>query len=385
MMAQRGIIEGINPARIVWCCEQVRLQLEDFAGQIKIPLKKLQNGSLTFNQLKKVARFFGYGVLFFLDEELPDKGNVLSPAFRSLTNQGVVLDVKMSKLIRNVEWHRDFYLSLMEESDSEHYFEKPKLKGKTADEKAIEIRNWLHLDGDNNQKKKTFETYRELFARKGIFTFLSTGYRGNWKIENDDFEGFSINHEKMPVIFVKKSFEKRQVFTLFHELAHLLLHDKKRAMMDSNENFRHNTAKRIEYEANEFAGKCLIPSETLEHIAAQTPENPRDYDAAFKDFSDKNCVSVEAVLVRLLMRRQISHEQYQQYRGIKKEEKIPQSSGQPKRYRHTEPAKIFGKHYVRSVLFALDEEQITLNKASNHLDKIKIEEFDKMRSHAFHH
>lgn len=50
-------------------------------------------------------------------------------------------------------------------------------------------------------------------------------------------------------------------FSLFHELAHLLLHGKKETFMQFDERPPGGSAYRAEEEANEFAGRLLIPGE----------------------------------------------------------------------------------------------------------------------------
>lgn len=381
-MAKVEIISGINSDRINWCCAQIKMDLSDFADAIGIAHEKLTSGSLTFRQLQKMADYFGYGVLFFLEDGVPRNEKVHSPAYRTLANQEIPLDGKMSKLIRNLEKHRDFFVGLLEEEGNDiSFFEKPQFTGETLEEKALEVRRWLQIDGVNT--KKDFKIYRKLFERKNIFVILSAGYRGAWRVEAGELEGFSIRHEKIPIIFSKKTNDKRQVFTIFHELGHLLLHDDE-ACIDVSRNFSSKGHTRKENEANSFAGYCLLPENLLRNVYENIPQKADDYDEAFEAFSRNLGISVEVILVRLLNERKISRENYNTYKKIKSEvsQSTVSQSVPISRRRYAEPARIFGHRYVNTVLSALGEDRITLNKASDYLDKIKIKNFKDMRSYA---
>ena len=55
--------------------------------------------------------------------------------------------------------------------------------------------------------------------------------------------------------------------------------------------------------------------------------------------------------------------------------------GGNRQYRHREPRHVFGDTYVRTVLDALSDRHITLAKASNYLDSIKIKDLHSLESY----
>ena len=123
-------------------------------------IEKLLAGepSLTFNQLKKVAEYFGRGVLFFLEQTPVNDATVHSPQFRTLANQKPELSARIKALIERVEHQRTVYLTLREEVDDGNYphFAPPQLDGLTAKQAAVATRTWLGLGPSND-----FETYRQ--------------------------------------------------------------------------------------------------------------------------------------------------------------------------------------------------------------------------------
>lgn len=381
-MGEQNNISKINFERIDWCCKDIDIDLSNLAKELKIPLLKLKKGPLTYNQLAKISHYFGYTPLFFLNQNLPNKEKIHSLAFRTLTKssveQTISMDAKLVKLIKKVEWHRDLYISLLEDLDDLTIFKQPTLSGSSKD-KAQQVREWLGLSVG---KSYNYSTYRELIEKKNIFVIQSMGYNGQWKLHHENVAGFSLMHNKIPTIFIKKTSIQMQSFTLFHELAHILLHSK--TCIDKHENFEPNASDH-EREANEFAGYCLLPDECLKGLSI--PNNPSDYHTIFSDLAKKFGISVGVIVVALAKQKRLTWEQYSEYKSeeearYKKSQQaasLKPSQIIPRTYRHREPLHIMGKNYVGKVLEAYHEGLITLSKASNHLDKLSVSNIKKLQ------
>lgn len=382
----RELINNINPQRIKWCCDEVGCTLSDLSVQLKIPEVKLQEGTLTYRQLKKIGDHFGYGALFFLESELPKTEKIHSLAFRTLANQRIAFDHKLKKLVEQVERHRDIYLAMMEETDKKYHAELPKLTGSIQD-KATAVRHWLNIE---YQAKYNFDKYRALIEAKGILVFRSMGYKGRWKVSNSDVVGFCVAHDIVPVIFITKTSPERQTFTLFHELGHLLLHEA--SCIDNEDNLSSseysrrggNKYSKREREANQFAGLCLVPPEFIPTRDELEGLSAADYQSTFSPIAKQLGVSVEVIVVRLLQKKMILSSEYADYKNImaqRSEADMAQSDQKQRfapRIRYREPKHIFGEPYVRAVLGALQAESITLNKASDFLDRLQIKDINKL-------
>ena len=62
------------------------------------------------------------------------------------------------------------------------------------------------------------KTWRKVLTDAGVFVFKDA-----FRVEG--YSGFSLYDDEFPIIYVNNSATKtRQIFTLFHELAHLLFH-----------------------------------------------------------------------------------------------------------------------------------------------------------------
>ena len=375
-------IAGINPNRFLWCCADLGISVEECASTTDIAMasfEKLLAGepSLTFNQLRKVAEYFGRGVLFFLEQAPVNDAAVHSPQFRTLANQKPELSARIKALIERVEHQRTVYLTLRHEVDDGSYphFAPPQLDGLTPKQAAAAARAWLDLKPNND-----FESYRRAIEAQGLLVFRSNGYNGKWQIAKESpILGFSLFDPECPVIVVKKqAADAQQVFTLMHELGHLLLH--RSSSIDDDEDMHARSGK--EQEANAFAGHLLVPDNFL--LAISDQERPDDialYDEWLSEHRKNWGVSSEVILRRLMDSRRLPRQLYAAYRQWRKEQQAEDKDGGNRAYRHREPKHVFGDVYVRTVLDALSGKRISLSKACSYLDNLKIKDVHLLERH----
>ncbi len=375
--------QNINPQRIIWNCEEFGITPELLSIQLKISwdnFEKTMRGEdgITVNQLRKIAQYFRRGLLFFLEKDPVDEEIIHTLQFRTLTSQKPFLSPELKVLIERVEKQRDIYINLLddlgvkEDSDWKRY-RLPSNSIQEIKESSKQIRNWLELES-----KETFDTYRSKVESKGIFIILTSGYMGNWKIAKDDpIRGFSLYYPEYPIITIKKQQSERpQVFTLMHELGHLLLH-RDGFIDDVNDFYSHQGKERV---ANEFAGNVLVPDAFLTQI--DMSEFPYDeisaYNGYLKDYSKEWAVSTEVILRRLLNEGILENRYYNEYRNwiIGLQPKSQRSGSRTTRYK--EPIRMFGIPFVGTVLNAFHENHITLAKASTYLDNLKISDIHKL-------
>lgn len=380
-------IRSINPERLMWCCDDFGISVEALADEIGVSAAMLQGvidgdgKGLTFNQLSKIAAYFGRGVLFFLERGLVDGERVHSTAFRTLANQKPELSAKVRALIERVEWQRSIYLSLRDELTDNDLprFTPPLLDIANIKECARLVRQWLDLDG---KKVFNFEVYRSSLEAKGILVFRSNGYNGKWQIAAESpILGFTLYDPECPVIFVKKQeFETMQSFTLMHELGHLLLH-RSSSIDDDNDMYAHVGGER---DANAFAGLVLVPDALLAMINdADRPRDVAQYDEWLAPFRKAWAVSGEVILRRLLEGGRLTRQDYANYRTWRAQPVVAAvpAGGGARIYRHREPKHIFGDRFVKTILDALSSQRITLAKASSYLDGLKVSDVHELEKH----
>jgi len=372
-------IQSINVARIDWCCADHGMTRDELAREIGIAPATLAKalageGGITFIQLRKLAGFFGRGVLFFLEPTPVNEEKVHSPQFRTLANKKPELSHSLKLLIERVEQQRAIFLALREELDPAEvvHFSPPDLAGLSIPAAAKCTREWLGLAERNN-----FDSYRQAIDAKGVLVFRSNGYNGQWQIaKGSPILGFSLYNLECPVILVKKQdADTRQSFTLMHELGHLLLH---RASSIDDDNDLH-ASEGQEREANAFAGHLLVPDSFLRVIRDDLrPADAAEFDDWLAPQRKAWGVSGEMILRRLMDAGRLPGVAYAAYRQWNSQRIMPEKEGGSREHRNREPRHIFGDGYVRTVLDAMNARRITLAKASSYLDNLKITDLHKL-------
>lgn len=377
-------IQGVNRERIGWCCAEQGMAPSALAGVLGMSADRWaefwsKEENLTFNQLRKVADYFGRGVLFFLEPGPVVAEQVHTPQFRTLARQKPELSHRLRLLIERVERQRAVFLSLREDLDDSLWkpFQAPVLPVGNIKAAAKLARQWLGLSEGRND----FESYRKAVEARGILVFRTNGYNGPWQIAKESpIAGFALYDEQCPVIVVKKmASEAPQAFTLMHELAHVLLH--KVSWVDDEADLRATQGR--ELEANQFAGMLLVPDHFLTQISdAERPADESAFNDWLKPQSKTWGVSTEVILRRLLDAGRLPQASYRAYRTWSLEaNKNKIDEGGTRMYRHREPKHIFGDRFVRTVLNSLNAQRITLSKASGYLDGLKIADVHELERH----
>lgn len=376
-------LESINSERLLWCCEDYGITLQDLASETGIAQSSIETFAddgrgLTISQLRRIADFFGKSVLFFLEHGPVDEALAHTPEFRTLANQKPDLSPKMRRLIERAERQRNVYLSLIEDLDEGYrqLFNPPSVPVKNPQSAASIARDWLEID----ERNYDFERYREAIEARGILVFRSNGYNGDWKFPDDSpVLGFSLYHKECPIIVVKKQrVETRQTFTLVHELGHILLH--RSSWIDDAADLQSREG--AEQAANTFAGNFLVPNSVLNAIKdASRPNEVAAFDDWLESHRKKLGVSGEVILRRLLDAGRLPQNTYAAYRKWRESLPLPESSRGSREYRYREPIHIFGSSFVQAVLDALNTQQISLARASSHLDGLKIKDLHKLENY----
>lgn len=372
-------IQSINPERIQWCCNDRGITPEELASKVQIAQASFQRmmareDGVTFNQLRKMADYFNRGLLFFLESEAVNEERVHTPQFRTIANQKPELSAKIKALIERVEQQRNVYLSLREDlgEADQPLFVPPDIPKQDIKRSAEIVRKWLKL-GESND----FNSYRKAVEAEGILVFRSNGYNGKWQIAKESpVCGFSLYDSECPVIVIKKqAFDSRQVFTLMHELGHVLLHQN--SFIDEEEDLYSYRGQ--ERAANAFAGELLVPDAFLASINdTDRPEEVSEYDDWLQQYRRDWGVSGEVILRRLMDAGRLPQSKYKAYRAWKQKLDVSENESGTRQYRYREPKHVFGGTFVRTVLDALHAKHITLAKASTYLDNLKITDVHRL-------
>lgn len=167
------------------------------------------------------------------------------------------------------------------------------------------VRDYLKIDLDTqfgwSNADEALKAWRHSLETKGLFIFKEA-------FKDDNFSGFCYHDTEFPLIYINNSQSKtRQIFSIFHELAHLLLGT---GGVDARrDTFIKGLAgkdRKIEVLCNRFAGAFLAPdSDFDDRIVSDTVS-----DTLIFSLAERYKVSREVILRKFLDRRMIDSAYY---------------------------------------------------------------------------
>jgi Zn-dependent peptidase ImmA (M78 family) len=178
----------------------------------------------------------------------------------------------------------------------------------SAETVAGTVREYIGIDLKiQKQWKNTTEAlkaWRGAVENVGIFVFKDT-------FKQKDVCGFSLHDHEFPIIIINNSTaQTRQLFTLFHELAHQLMHISGITKKDDRYIYKLPTADRqLEVFCNRVAAEFLVPSDDFKLTIGKRTQYD---DAGILTLAITYKVSREVILRRLLDLGLVNQQRYEQ-------------------------------------------------------------------------
>ncbi|MCF7903279.1 MAG: ImmA/IrrE family metallo-endopeptidase [Candidatus Marinimicrobia bacterium] len=279
----------INTEILRWARTSLGLSLEEIGAKFKKSATEIEawesgESSPTYPQLERLAHeIYKRPVAVFFFPAIPDEGSPKTD-FRALPEEFLEeLPSGMIKLYRKAKLYQ-LYLEELFEGEKpvdEPLIDLIRLNSEPPSTTILnQIRNRLGISIPEqstwHSTDTAFKKWREAFEAAGIYVFKDA-------FRNDGYSGFCLHDPKYPIIFVNNSMpDSRQVFTLFHELGHLL-------QQAGGIDFRTNEITRsfrgyyqeVEVACNRFANQFLVPEESLDQFELQVNETTVDHLAKY--------------------------------------------------------------------------------------------------------
>ena len=312
----------------------------------------------TYRQLELLAKELWVPVAIFFFPEPPQFPDV-EETFRTMgSEQFAEVPPRIRLLLRKA---RAFQIGLAELNDGKNPAGRILTRELTfsvdnsINSMAAQLREAIgvtHSDQfDWHDDATALKSWRKAFYDVGVTVFKDA-------FQEDHYCGFSLYDEEFPIIYVNNSNAKtRQIFTLFHELAHLLFNT---SGIDSEHSFRSKLSedqRRIETTCNALAAATLVPDEVLNRELVRGD----DRKLLAEDLARKFSVSEEVIFRRFLDRGQVSREEY----ALAKQEWDTQ---------YIEYSKKGGGNFYRTKIAYLGEEYVSLAFKRYYQNRIDVEE-----------
>jgi Zn-dependent peptidase ImmA (M78 family) len=300
---------AVNGDVITWARERAGLSPQEAAQKFpKIAAWEAGKVLPSYPQLESMADEFRIPVAVFFFPERPNVPRI-EETFRTLP------DTEFARLPRRIQFllrkAKAFQLGLHELTQGRNPAERLITRDveftarMSADAVAARVREYLGVSLEQQMAwrnvDEALKEWRQALYRVGIFVFKDA-------FREESFSGFSLYDDVFPIIYVNNSAAKtRQIFTLFHELGHLLFHTSGIDPLDGQYVERlPDRPRHIEVLCNRFAAQFLVPEKAFE--AAFVGQRPTEEMAEM--LAGSFHVGREFIFRKFLDRDLITHEDY---------------------------------------------------------------------------
>ncbi|MDB9422589.1 XRE family transcriptional regulator [Microcystis aeruginosa CS-563/04] len=377
-------LTGVNPTMIKWARERARCSLESVAVKFK-KIEKWESGEdfPTYSQLEKLAEIYKRPLaLFFFPE--PPKEAEEKQEFRTLP--AFEIDNLETDTIYALRQAKAMQLSLSEINEginpsTRKIFQDVSLSFRDdLSRVAGQIRNYLNVTLEEqrlwNDRETALKNWRNAVEESGIFIFKRS-------FKQKEISGFCLIDIEFPIIYLNNNTDKaRQIFTIFHELAHILLQTN--GITKSDDRYIDSLQgdnKNIELFCNKFAAEFLLPNNVFHEIMVEKIVDDQIILKIAQDYK----VSREVVLRKLLDNNLISQKEYtlkvsewQREYTSKSQDKNKKSSGG--NY-YANQATYLGENYLKLVFNKYYQGQYDIERVADYLNIKKVATVEQLEKY----
>lgn len=373
----------ITPEVLQWARELDMITIDEVSAKLKVSSDKIiawEKGTEypTFNQAKNLAKQYRVPFAYFYLPDTPRKVKRLDKVdYRTFGNIGAIdMSRELRWFLRDIEERRDTMIDLYAENEISVTPFKNKVPIESTDKEiANAVRDLLELTFDKQKHFRKPESALSYCISKleeqDFLIFQAVN------INPSEMRGLSVAYDEFPIIALNRKDENSaRLFTLFHELVHILTRTSGICNEIGQDDISQN---QIELMCNKIAGLALVPEQQLK--SNPNISNIKKYgldDAYVSALARDFAVSKEVIINRLWSIGIISKNtyfetlkrysvEYLTYKNKKKKDGfIP-----PALDKGTQ----VGKLYAKTILSAYHSDKISPRDASGYLLGLKVKHF----------
>jgi Zn-dependent peptidase ImmA (M78 family) len=362
---------AVNSKILQWARERAGYTVDEVAVRLKKPVDVVRaweggTDAPTFRQLEEMADgLYKRPVALFFFPQPPDEPEPRA-AFRTLSPADLErLQPDMRYALREALGYQE---SLRELTGGRNpatrlitqdfaVEEVPSL-----DALAAAVRQYLGVSLSDQAEwassEESFKNWRERIEDAGVFVFKRA-------FKQKGISGFCLYDQTFPVLMINNSTSHtRQVFSLFHELAHLLYAEGGITLDDTGYISRlTGRNKRIEVACNRFAAEFLLPEASFPWSQFKGGNVKQSVVKVAQRFT----VSREVVLRRLLDRGLVDEATYAKWTADWNEEFARSRAARSGGNYYATQATYLGHGFLRLALSQLHSGRLSLEEAGHHL------------------
>lgn len=246
-------IFNVNTKWLKWARTSVKYEKYEVANKLNVNPEKIteweETGKLTQHELMALSDIYEVSPYTFFDGNDPVYDNEI-PDFRTINSKKINITPEIMFELRRAKENRETLLDFEEDFDD---FEFPVFSSNTINSDdpnivAEQIRSLLKMSRANAHRN--LEYWISSIESLGILVFEF------YNIKPEQLRGYALYYDKLPIIGINhRESPKAKKFTLFHELAHLIM--KKDGISNINE---YNLINNDEAYCNKVAAETLLPT-----------------------------------------------------------------------------------------------------------------------------
>ena len=302
-MAGRRLQLTLRPSVLRWARERAGISPEDLARKLQVKPERVieweKSGRISIAQTDNLAKST-HTPLGFLYLSQPPPDQLPIPDFRTRTPSGLPPSPDLLETVESMQrrqsWMRD---ELIAEGAEPLDFVGAWGTDDSPHEAARAMRDALQLAGGWAAQETTWtdalRRLRDHAEAAGVLVVLNgvVGNNTRRKLDPDEFQGFALVDEYAPLVFVNGAdFKAAQMFTLAHELAHLLVGETGLSRFQEFRPVDHVT----EQFCNRTAAEFLVPERELQAFWSTARGRIDPYEAIARQFKVSSLVAARRTL-----------------------------------------------------------------------------------------
>lgn len=347
---------------------------KDASTKLKISEERLRNleeekEDISLSKIRKFSEVYKMPLVYFLletppkDKIIPDDFRIIYGSENNEFSHSVMMAVRKARYVQSV-------IKGLQEDDIDYGFNSARLDD-NIEKISSDFLSILNVSVKDKKKwsnpSSALTGWKDSVEKLGIFILQQS-------LPKDDVSAFSLADEKPYIIMLNSSdHENRRIFSLFHEIGHILLHKSGVCVPD---NLSRNSFEYIKIEkfCNHFASSVLVPVKDFKSndIVIRLSKTNFDYwnSEDIKHLASNYKVSKEVIYRRLVQIGVLKERDYEIKRnelikGFEEYKKIKNKNLIIPQYRKIISRN--GKAFTSLVLNSMNQSRITLTDVSSFL------------------